>query len=217
MKKLVNRVLGFFNYELKSKKSDTFDDCANCGYFYFDKTEGMITFEEAKLLYTLAKELSSGCIIEVGSYRGRSTVALGRGSIDGHKVPVYAIEPHEEFTGVLGGKFGPPDRAAFYKAMITTGCYQIVRLVNLSSEVVAPNWTKKVGLLWIDGDHTYQGVKRDFRCWFPHLTSDALVAFDDSTNPELGPRKLIEELTAGDHFEKAQQVGKVTVIRGKKS
>jgi hypothetical protein len=213
MKALINRILGSRNQGAGKLFKNAAYNNVEPELFYFDKTQGMITLEEAALLYTLAKELSAGCIVEVGSYRGRSTVALGRGSIDGNRVPVYAIEPHEEFTGALGGKFGPEDRGAFYQAMLETGCYAIVRLVNLSSEIVAPNWTKEIGLLWIDGDHTYEGVKRDFECWLPHLISDAIIAFDDSLHPELGPKRLIHELTAGKQFKKTELVGKITVLR----
>lgn len=178
----------------------------------FDKTEGMISFEGATLLYEMAKQVSRGCIVEVGSYRGRSAVALGRGSLDGHKVPVYAFEPHEEFTGVLGGKFGPEDRGAFYRAMLDTDCYKVVRLINLESRMVSPNWNKSVQLLWIDGDHTYEGVKTDFDCWAPHLASDALVALDDTKNPDLGPIRLVNELIEKD-FEVKERVGKITVLQ----
>lgn len=222
MKKFINRILGLFGYQIQKKiRSQTRKDLFK--YVipdlnlreYFDKTEGMISFEEVTLLYELAKHATGDCIVEIGSYRGRSAVALGRGSLDGNKVPVYAIEPHEEFTGILGGKFGPEDRGAFYKAMLDTSCYNIVRLINLSSEIVAPNWNKKVGLLWIDGDHTYEGVKRDFQCWSPHLTSSALIAFDDSTNPDLGPRQLINELLKKNQFEEIQGIGEMSVIRRK--
>lgn len=178
----------------------------------FDKTEGMISFEAAVLLYDLAKQVTDGCIVEVGSYRGRSTVALGRGSLDGNRVPVYAIEPHEGFTGVLGGKFGPADRGSFYQAMLDTSCYHVVRLVNVGSTIVAPNWDKEISLLWIDGDHTYEGVKTDFECWLPHLAPGALIVFDDAKNHSLGPSQLIEELIARGGFEEKQRVGKVAVI-----
>jgi len=173
----------------------------------------MTSFEEASLLYRLAKETKQGCIVEVGSYRGRSTAALGRGSLDGHRVPVFAFEPHEEFLGILGGRFGPEDRAAFYRAMLDTGCYEIVRLVNLSSEMAAPNWTKPIALLWIDGDHSYEGVKRDFECWRPHLTAGATVVFDDSLDASIGPRRLIDELLQAGELEITEVVRKVTVLR----
>lgn len=161
----------------------------------------------------MAKDVRTHAIVEVGSYRGRSTVAMGRGSLGGHRVPVFAIEPHEVFTGVLGGEFGPSDRGAFFKAMLDTSCYHVVRLINLSSEIVAPNWNRSIGLLWIDGDHTYDAVKRDFACWSPHLVRGAYVAFDDSTNPALGPKQLIDELVAQGSYSIVQTVGRVTVLK----
>lgn len=178
-----------------------------------DRTEGMISFDEAMLLYYLAREVRSGCILEIGSYRGRSSVFLGKGSLDGVSVPVYAIDPHKSFVGVLGGVFGPKDRTAFYKAMLNNECSEIVSLINLSSELFSASWSEAISLLWIDGDHSYEGVKRDFECWLPHLLSNATIAFDDATDPKLGPRKLIDELIASRKFEEVMNVGKVVVLR----
>lgn len=173
-------------------------------------TQGMTDVAGCEMLYKLAREVRGGCIVEVGSYRGRSAVALGRGSLDGQRVPVYAIEPHAEFVGERGGEFGPADRAAFYQAMLRTGCYQVVRLVNLTSEAVAPNWAQPIGLLFIDGDHSEPGVRRDWACWSPQLTADAIVAFDDSD--WAGPAKLIGELTASG-WQKIDSSGVITVLR----
>jgi predicted O-methyltransferase YrrM len=179
----------------------------------FDRTEGMVSFDEAVLLYHLAREVHSGCIVEVGSYRGRSSVFLGRGSLDGANAPVYAIDPHKSFIGVLGGVFGPKDRTAFYRSMLDNECSEIVSLINLSSECFSPLWSEPISFLWIDGDHSYDGVKRDFSCWLPHLAINATIAFDDATDPELGPRKLIDELTVSKRFEEVMNVGKVVVLR----
>lgn len=178
---------------------------------YYYRTEGMINFAEFELLYNLAKKVAAGtCIVEVGSYRGRSAVALGRGSLDGSKVPVYAIEPHEQSIGVLReSQYGPPDRGAFYKAMLDTSCYHVIRLVNLRSELVVAKWAEKVSLLWIDAHHTIEAVRSDFDCWAPHLTQNAIVAFDDSSRP--GPAAVIQQLLI-DGFRQTSKVGKVTVL-----
>src|SRR5262245_66314154 len=72
-------------------------------------------------LYGLARRVRSGCIVEIGGYQGRSTAALALGSRQGLNVPVYCIEPHETFTGVLGAEFGPHDRTGFFWNMVTQG------------------------------------------------------------------------------------------------
>ncbi len=179
----------------------------------FDRTDGMVSFDEAVYLYCLAREADKGCIVEVGSYRGRSSVFLGRGSLDGANLPVYAIDPHKAFIGVLGGIFGPEDRTAFYRAMLDNGCSEIVSLINLSSELFCSSWSEPVSLLWIDGDHRYEGVKRDFECWLPQLQTGAIVAFDDAADLTLGPAKLIQELIASKQFEKVASVGKVAALQ----
>ncbi len=180
---------------------------------FLERTEGMINLEEGKLLYQLARDVREGCIIEVGAYRGRSTVALGRGSLDGHRVPVFTIEPHQSFTGVLGARFGPADAGAFHRALLETGCYHVVRPISLSSEQVVQGWQVPVGLLWIDGDHRYEGVRRDFESWRPHLLSGARVVFDDASDPALGPYRLIAELMVTGGYEKVEEFGKMTLLR----
>src|SRR5947208_12926468 len=145
----------------------------------------MISAEELLFLEGLAREVQPPeCVVEVGSYRGRSTAALAAGSRAGGGAAVYAIEPHEQFTGVLGGQFGPEDRKHFFQNMLHAGATAEVRLVNLSSDVIAPGWTTPIGLLWLDGDHAYEGVARDFRVWEPHSQTVRRSRSTIPTRPE---------------------------------
>jgi hypothetical protein len=66
---------------------------------------GSTDSDEVSLLYELARQATAGCIVEVGSAKGRSTAALALGAKRGSGAAVYAIEPHEPFQGVLGGMF----------------------------------------------------------------------------------------------------------------
>jgi hypothetical protein len=175
---------------------------------------GWLSPDAAVLLYELARRAEGGCIVEVGSYRGRSTVVLARGAAAGHGVPVYAVEPHEPFIGVLGGEFGPKDRAAFFRNMVRTGAYEQVRLLNTSSEILSPGWSEPVALLWLDGDHSYAGVRRDYDSWERHLVPTCDLVLDDADDPKLGPYRLVEELTAGS-WEKAGEAGRVVHLRQK--
>jgi len=174
--------------------------------------EGWLYDDEVELLYRLASGVTSGAVVEIGSYRGKSTVALALGSRDHHRVPVYAIDPHETFTGAMGFEFQPVDRTEFLRNVLRCEVSEIVRVVNLPSPVAAAGWNQPVGLLWIDGDHRYDSVKRDLDCWQRHLAPGALVALHDSTDPNLGPQQAIREAIEAGRFEQVQLVGVTTVL-----
>jgi predicted O-methyltransferase YrrM len=176
--------------------------------------EGGITAQEALLLYTAAQTVRDGCIVEIGSYLGRSTVALALGTSAGFYVPVYAIDPHEDFRGILASnfRFGPSDRTHFMQNMLRVEVTEIVRPVSLSSEYVTASWPDAVALLWIDGDHRYKAVKRDLTCWLPHLRPDATIIFHDATNPQIGPLHVIEELLATGQWDRGVAVDKAVSL-----
>lgn len=178
--------------------------------------EGAVGEAELLHLHGLATRIRSGCIVEVGAARGRATAALALGSLAGFRVPVYTIDPQEEFVGVYGGTFGPEDRGAFFQAMLRLRLYPVIRLINLSSEWLARDWPLPVRLLWIDGDHRYERVKRDLDCWPPKLHDEATIVFDDALDPAIGPYHVIEQLIADPSWQQGPIIGKtVTVIRGR--
>jgi predicted O-methyltransferase YrrM len=174
--------------------------------------EGGITAQEAQLLYTAAQTVKDGCIVEVGSYLGRSTAALALGTRAGYYVPVYAVDPHESFRGILGGNFGPADRTIFMQNMLRLEITDVVRMVSVSSEYITASWPDVVGLLWIDGDHRYKAVKRDLACWLPHLRPNATIIFHDATDPRIGPLHVIDELLATAQWERGNAVDKTVAL-----
>jgi hypothetical protein len=174
--------------------------------------EGMLAGNELQCLFSLAQEVDSGMIIEIGSYRGRSTIALAYGSLAGSKVSVYAVEPHQPFEGPLGGKFGPQDKVAFFRHVLLAGAGEIVYLINLSSEQAVAGWHQSIGLLWIDGDHSYEGAKKDFELWSPFVVTGGRIAFHDSTDPSIGPYHVVREATESGEFELEKQVNKITIL-----
>jgi predicted O-methyltransferase YrrM len=61
---------------------------------------GWLTDAEGELLFNLAKSCSGkGVIVEIGSWKGKSTIWMARGSQAGHGVKIYAIDPHEGDSG----------------------------------------------------------------------------------------------------------------------
>jgi hypothetical protein len=176
--------------------------------------EGRTSEAECELLFRHARDLGRGVIVEVGSSRGRSATALALGArAGGRGTPVYAIERHDVVTSALGDLDGPSDRIAFLRNTLGAGVADTVRPVNLSTEVVSPGWHEPVGLLWLDGDPGHEGVGRDLDGWLPHLVDGALVAFHDSTDPETGAYRLVEELLGSEGWELVERLGRSTVLR----
>jgi glycosyltransferase involved in cell wall biosynthesis len=178
--------------------------------------KGGVSLDEASLLRRLASETDSGCIVEIGSFRGKSAVALAIGVRDrseGDRPAIYCVEPHRPFTGFYGGCFGPQDRGVFFEVMLKTGCYQEVALINLPSDMVVPGWRDPIGLLFIDGDHHYDAVKQDFELWESHLVSNGLLVLDDSKDPACGPFQLQQEIMSSGRYILEDSVGKISVLR----
>lgn len=174
---------------------------------------GMTSEEECTFLQDLARSVSVGVIVEIGSYQGKSTIALAQGSSQGAKHEVFAIEPHEQFIGIYGAKFGPEDRQAFYEHVAASGLGQYIRLVSLKSKMAASIFDGSIGLLWIDGDHSLIGVTQDFETWYKRLSPKGVIAFDDATDPNGGPFQLIEKLIGDNVWAEKASCGKIRTIQ----
>src|SRR5258708_36927307 len=57
-------------------------------------TGGWLSPAEGDLLFHLASQCRAGCIVEIGSFQGKSITYLAAGSEAGASVPVYSIDPH---------------------------------------------------------------------------------------------------------------------------
>ena len=172
-------------------------------------TEGWLSAVEARLLYGLAAGVGPGqSIVEIGNYRGRSTVALALGSRAGAGGQVYSFDPHTPFVGPRGGKFGHADQAALYTNLSAAGVGDTVSVVTLDARLVGPVWpARDVGLLFIDGDHRYEAVRADFTAWAPHLVAGATVLFDDVDFVDVA--RCVAEIVAEGRLIRRDPVGKV--------
>jgi MMP 1-O-methyltransferase len=140
---------------------------------------GWLTDEEGEALYELARACTGkGVIVEIGSFKGKSTVCLGLGSQAGASVPIYAIDPHQE-------RF--PE---FKKNVERAGIGELVRPVPARSQPAADDFHEPIELLFVDGSHEYDLVLEDFEKWVPKVVDCGWVAFHDTTWTA-GPRKLV--------------------------
>ncbi len=138
-----------------------------------DKTRGHLSKSEAYVLYFSAKKCSLlGTIVEIGSYEGKSTIALG-----GAGVTVYAIDPH---TGAQSG-FETESKIDTWDAFLSnTKCFTSIQPVRkLSVDATADIGDKKIELMFVDGWHSEKAVDEDINSYLPFRAEHFTIVFDD--------------------------------------
>ncbi len=127
-----------------------------------------LNIAEGALLYKYCKKKKDGSLLEIGRKHGGSTVimasALEKGTMTSidivlHEQAIENIKPYKDK----------------------------VRLITYDSKYA--EWDTDIDLLFIDGDHSFVGVKHDVERFTPFINSSGYVVFHDviGMKPELRP------------------------------
>lgn len=143
---------------------------------------GWLTANEGLFLYKTAQTISPDrAIVEIGSWKGRSTVCLAKGSLDGYRATVYAVDLHtgsSEHVKMFG--HAVDTYADFLENIRVAGVDQVVWPLRQTSAQAAADFHKPIGLLFIDGAHEFKLVELDYRSWFPKVENGGTIAIHDS-------------------------------------
>ncbi len=139
--------------------------------------QGCLFNDEDNFLAYLASLCRSGnrAIVEIGSYYGKSTVALALGSISGPKIPVFTFDDYS------GGAFmeGVDVFDKLVSNLQTCGVSDFVKPSKMSSKEAAKEFDLDVELLFIDGDHAYDACRNDYLNWCDKVVPGGRIAFHD--------------------------------------
>lgn len=143
-----------------------------------------------------------GVIVEIGSFKGKSTLALASVAAHYGLGPVVSIDPHNAPSLTDPDLEGRSSSFTDFLATLRTArLEQHVEVHRAFSRDIAKCWNRPIRLLWIDGDHTYRGTKEDFDLFFPYLAEGAIVALHDSLHEFEGPiRVFVEDILRSDAF-----------------
>lgn len=166
--------------------------------------EGLISPEVGMALASLAARVPAGLpIVELGSYRGKSTAYLAAGSFAVSDAPVFAVDPWDT-PGNITGRFGFADPAtllAFHAQLASVDLLRFVTPLRGFSTDVAKHWLRPIGLLYIDGSHTLADVLADVKAWGKFIPAGGVIAFDDyRTDRNPGVATVVDALRAGKEF-----------------
>ena len=173
--------------------------------------------KEGRLLYDLARGCRGrGVIVEIGSWKGKSTIWLASGSRRGARAKVYAIDPHTAESDNLVTQSAVPTFAEFTRNIRSAGLDDLVVPLVTTSIEAARSFAEPVEMIFIDGAHDYASVALDLDVWLPKVVDGGTIAFHDTVAWD-GPRRLVAERVFRGTWARGARVIDSTTIAQKVS
>lgn len=222
MKQLLKKILHFFGFDIvkierpggvvdpycrySRVKSDIVDVDKLGGLSL--AIPGMITSQAGKFLYALCyMQSAEGDVVEIGSWQGRSSLFLAQAVKESGNGKFYAIDHFggnagkESFYKVDGSLDNLKDN--FLNNMVKFGLDESVTLLDMENTQAAERLKgRTIRFLFIDGDHTREGVEKDITLFFPMLTKGSIVVFDDYFEGFPGVIEAVDALFEKHIFER---------------
>ena len=169
-----------------------------------DNLKGFMPKHEGIALTKWSEKFSSiGPIMEIGSYCGKSAIYLSKGAILNDQL-VYTIDHHfgSEEHQIKEEYF---DSEIFdYKNQRVNTLPLLIKNINkiqvknivpiVSNSVdIASKWNAKLGMVFIDGGHSFKAANNDYVSWSTKIKKNgALVIHDIFENPDEGGQAPFE-------------------------
>ncbi len=166
------------NVEAWPETLSGFEDLA----FLFTSSElnhgvASLSFDEAAHLFRVARRLGPATIVEIGRFKGGSTVVFAAAKHADAHLWSYDLGG-ERAPGIVGEEVDAEIEATLERFGLQRG----VHLVRADSRTVDPPGACE--LVFIDGDHSYAGVRADYEHWRQALSPGGHLLFHDAAQPE---------------------------------
>ena len=186
IKKLLNRIKGKLNRIKESNRHKEF--IKNNNLVESDKVFTHLTTQEKRQLFALAGEIENGYALEIGSFVGASACFIAKGLEKNSKLICIDTWENDAMTE------GKRDTKKEFDDNTDNVKEKIEKVQGYSTNVkdkvldIAP----KIDMLFIDGDHSYEGCKADWDLYIDMVKSGGCVVFHDCGWAD-GVKKVIEE------------------------
>ena len=169
--------------------------------------------------------LSSGSIIEIGSHLSYSSIIMASAFRKNENRKLYAIDP---FIREKGWGNGGSDDWIYKKHSQLQFATELVEKSGLkenvifikgySNDVISKfDQINDVGMIFIDGDHSYDGCKSDLDSYSSILVKGGYLVMHDYNCPQHnGVKKAMDEfLLKNEDFEKLFLIDSILVVKKK--
>lgn len=168
-----------------------------------------LAVDEAAYLYRLVRSLGPATVVEIGRYKGGSTLLMAAAMDKGARLYSYDLHVKQSYL-YSGVELDEELRAALERY----GLADRVELIVADSHT-APPPADACHLVFVDGDHTYAGVRADYEHWrgtIPlggHLLLHDAGALGDLSVPHDEIARVVAEIERddGDFFVRAGGAG----------
>ncbi len=156
-----------------------------------------LQIDEAALLYRLGRNATTGPVVEIGRFKGGSTFIFASAMRDG--VELWSYDFH---VALRPDMTGPQLDAELREALERYGLAHKVHLLVADSRTAEPP-PDPIEVLFVDGDHSYEGARSDFERWGTFVRPGGHLLFHDAVagggygNFYPGVARLMTEIGAG--------------------
>ena len=195
------------------------------------RVKGFLNEEEGRRLYDIALEASRlGPCLEIGSYCGKSAIYLGAACKE-NRTALFSIDHHRGSEEQQPGEeyfdpelFDPQTGGIdtfreFRKTLDKARLADTVVPLVCPSEVAARSWATPLGLVFIDGGHSFEAASTDYHCWAGFiLPKGYLLIHDIFPDPEKGgqaPYDVYKLALASNRFLEHSMTGTLGVLQRK--
>ena len=162
------------------------------------------------MLMQTAVNLRQGfTVLEIGSYLGASTAFLGFAALqkDGN---VHAIDG---WMNRAMGAEGERDTFAEFSKNTAPFKHYITPHRGDSVEIHRRVGTIPCDMIFIDGDHSYNAVVADLRCWLPSLREGGILAMHDMDAPTV--KQAYDDVVGANVVQPPQLVERLLIAQPK--
>jgi predicted O-methyltransferase YrrM len=129
-------------------------------------------------LAKLVKEQQCRHILEIGTYRGGTLFVFSQLAVPGSTV--ISLDFHFTLLGKVYGALQKPLLRKFVRndqsLFLLRRDSHLPETLTIIRDILHGN---ELDFLFIDGDHTYEGVREDFNMYSPLVRSGGMIAFHD--------------------------------------
>lgn len=171
--------------------------------------DGWMRDDSLQWLFNAASRIDRQMIVEVGSWLGRSSVAIALGMGERHEMICVDTWKGTKNESEYYFKTEEPAVEIFKNNLLQYVGWLPRMIIGDSVESAALVADESIGLFFLDADHSEEAVTRDLRAWLPKMALGGIMAGHDSWHDPI--KRALRNVFAGRVGDASSEIWMVTI------